>query len=140
MEDIIQLLHRGDYSCVISNQNEVRTFLQRGVTDLYYLLSNDAAFLKGAYVADKIVGKAAAALMISGSVKKLYTDVISSPALDLLRNTDIEISYRKKVPFIINRDQTDWCPLEKLCYREGSVTAILPLITNFINENRKKTE
>jgi iron complex outermembrane receptor protein len=140
MEDIIHTLHQGGFACVINNQDKTRTFTQRGVADLYHLLNNDAVFLKGAFVADKIVGKAAAALMILGGIKKLYTNIISSPALDLLRNTNIEFLYNKEVPFIVNRDQTDWCPMEKLCYQESSVTAILPLITKFITANRKKTE
>jgi len=134
MEDIIQILQTGDYACVISNQNEVRTFSQRGVADLYYLLNNDSKFLKGASVADKVVGKAAAALMISGGVKKLYTNTISSLALDILKDADIEVSYKNQVPFIVNRDQSDWCPMEKLCSQQDSVDKILPLITNFIDK------
>lgn len=69
MENIIQILHQGGYSCVIENK-EICTFTQRGVADLHNLLSNDAPFLKGAYVAYKIVGKAAAALMALGEIKK----------------------------------------------------------------------
>jgi iron complex outermembrane receptor protein len=134
MEDIIHILQTGNYACVINNQNEVRTFSQRGVADLHNLLYHDSAFLNGSYVADKMVGKAAAALMILGGVKKLYTNIISSPALKLFSNTDIEVSYKEQVPFIVNRDQSDWCPLEKLCYQQDSVETILPLITNFINK------
>ena len=65
LEDIIRLLHEGKHSLVVSN-GEVRTFDRRGVADLYALLQEDSDFLKGASVADKVVGKAAAALMIFG--------------------------------------------------------------------------
>lgn len=136
MGNILQVLQAGNYSCVISNRNEVRTFLQPGVADLHYLLYHDSAFLNGAYVADKIVGKAAAALMISGGIKKLYTNIISSPALKLLGSTDIKVSYKNQVPFIVNRNQSDWCPLERLCYGQDSVDIILPLITTFIGQVR----
>ena len=108
------------------------------MADLHYLLYHDSAFLNGAYVADKIVGKAAAALMISGGVKKLYTNIISSLALDLLNDTDMEVSYKNQVPFIVNRDQSDWCPLEKMCCHQDAVETILPLITTFINKTQKK--
>lgn len=35
MESIIDILHKGGYSCVMKNREEVRTFTQRGVADLY---------------------------------------------------------------------------------------------------------
>lgn len=36
---------------------EVRTFTQRGVADLYDLYQADSAFMKGAAIADKVIGK-----------------------------------------------------------------------------------
>jgi len=136
MDDIIEILKKEDYSCVIKNHDEIRTFSQRGVIDLYGLLTNHKTFLKGAYVADKIVGKASAALMIAGDVKSIYTNVISTLALNLLKGRDIEVTYEKEVPVIINHDKTDWCPMEKLCYRENSIDNILKLIKDFLtNQN-----
>lgn len=64
MEELINLLHSGGYSCVIANGDNIRTFTQRGVADLYDLLTQEPDFLKGASIADKVVGKGAAALMI----------------------------------------------------------------------------
>ena len=55
-------------------------FTQRGVADLYDLLTQEPDFLKGALIADKVVGKGAAALMILGGIKELHTDIISSKA------------------------------------------------------------
>lgn len=139
MENIIHLLHQGNYSCVILNK-EIRTFTKRGVADLYELLNNDATFLEGAFIADKVVGKAAAALMVLGEIKKVYSDIISLSALTLLRNAKIEVSYEQMVPFILNRDQTDWCPLEKSCYTAKSAEDILPIIERFINVEKVRTQ
>lgn len=136
MEEIIKLLHEGNYSCVIKNNGGIRTFTQRGVADLYALLKNEPDFLGGACIADKVIGKAAATLMILGGVKEIYTDVISSPALGLLRNAGVKIDFKKEVPHIINRDGTDWCPMEKMCYQEKSAEEILPLIEGFIARMR----
>ena len=63
MDKLIKLLHEGNYSCVIKNK-EISTFTQRGITDLYDLLNTDPAFLRGAQIADKVIGKAAAVLMV----------------------------------------------------------------------------
>lgn len=65
MEELIDLLHSGGYSCVIANKGKVRTFTQRGVADLYDLLTQEPEFLKGAMIADKVVGKGAAASKVS---------------------------------------------------------------------------
>ena len=56
MESIIDILHKGGYSCVMKNREEVRTFTQRGVADLYDLYQADSAFMKGAAIADKVHG------------------------------------------------------------------------------------
>ncbi|MBK5722793.1 DUF1893 domain-containing protein [Dysgonomonas sp. Marseille-P4677] len=138
MKEIVELLHQGGYSCVISNK-EIRTFTQRGIADLYQLLNNDTAFLAGASIADKVVGKAAAALMILGKVKELYTDIISEPALALLNESDIKVDFGKVVPFIENRDKTDWCPIEKMCYQEKTSETIFPLIKEFITKMQQRS-
>ena len=75
----------------------------------------DSDFLKGASVADKVVGKAAAALMILGEVGELHADVVSRPALDLFADSGVRVSYGTAVPHIINRTKTGWCPLETCC-------------------------
>lgn len=136
MRELIRLLHEKQCSCVIAN-GEVRVFMQRGVADLYELLDREPGFLKGAFVADKVVGKAAAALMILGGVKELYADVISLPALTLLRDSAVKADSAEVVPYIKNRDQSGWCPLETICYKEGSATDILPLVREFIEAKKK---
>lgn len=70
MEKIIDLLHSGGYSCVIGNGTEIRTFTQRGVADLYDLFRQDPSFMKGAGIADKVIGKAAAGLMVLGGIRQ----------------------------------------------------------------------
>lgn len=138
MDTLTRMLHEGGYSCVIAHATEIRTFAQRGVADLYDLLHHDAPFLEEALVADKVVGKAAAALMISGRIKRLHTDVISKPALSLLQEAGIEVQAGRIVPFIENRTRTDWCPLEKICYPLRPVNEILRAIEEFIRANRNR--
>ena len=76
MEELINLLHSGGYSCVIANGDNIRTFTQRGVADLYDLLTQEPDFLKGASIADKVVGKGAAALMILVSGNFIQTSSV----------------------------------------------------------------
>ena len=138
MEKIIDLLHSGGYSCVIRNGTEIRTFTQRGVADLYDLFRQDPSFMKGAGIADKVIGKAAAGLMVLGGIRQVYADVISQPALALLHNANIEVSYVRLVPFIENRDKSGWCPLETACYGIESIQEIFRIIENFLSKIRMK--
>lgn len=138
MEELINLLHSGGYSCVIANKGKIRTFTQRGVTDLYDLLTQEPEFLKGALIADKVVGKGAAALMILGGIKELYTDVVSSNAINLFQTSDVKVGFSQEVPFIWNRDHTGWCPVETMCSEQKSAEAILPLIRDFLEKIRSR--
>lgn len=129
--DIVKILHDGGHSLVAAN-GEVRTFDGRGVSDLFRLLTEDPGFLHGAEVADKVVGKGAAALMILGGIDSIYTDVISEPALELLSKSQVKVSYGKKVDNIINRRGDGICPVETLCLPCDTARECFPLIDKFI--------
>ena len=88
MNELIEKLHEEGCSCVVSN-HEVRTYTHRGVDDLFRLLTQEPSFLHGAEVADRVVGKAVAALLVKGGVKNVYADLISLSALTLLRDAGI---------------------------------------------------
>lgn len=135
MEDLIRLLYSGHHSLVVAKE-EVRTFDGRGISDLYVLLTNESGFLQGASVADKVVGKGAAALMVLGGVQEVYAGVISMPALDLLHKSGIAVRFGQEVPNIINRAGDGICPVEQLCRNCETAAECLPLITEFITKNQ----
>ena len=132
MKALIELLHSKGCSCVIRNAEQERCYYQRGIKDLYTLYTTDLEFLHGASVADKVVGRAAAALMILGGVKRLYTDTISELALEILSTSQIEVTYAQVVPHIINRTKTGLCPLESLTKGIVSLDQILKAIEEFV--------
>ncbi|MBP3356991.1 MAG: DUF1893 domain-containing protein [Rikenellaceae bacterium] len=136
MERIIGLLHEGGYSCVVRNGERIRTFGRRGVADLHELLHREPELLEGASVADKVVGKAAAALMAAGGVRELYADTVSEGALELLRRAGIEVSFGRRVPHIVNRTRTDICPLERRCLAAREVAECLSAIDEFVAAGR----
>lgn len=136
--EIIDRLHTGQYSCIVCNGNEIRYFSEKGVKDLYRLLREEPEFLSGAFVADKVIGKAAAALMILAGVKKVFAHVVSLPGFKLLEQAHIPVEYTKIVPHIINRTQTAWCPLEKKCAPASTPQACLVQIEDFITMLKNK--
>ena len=138
MTSLVNLLHKENYSCVIFGLNETRTFSRRGVIDLYDLLLNDRTFLKRGLVADKVVGKAAASLMILGEIRELHADVISTPALSLLRNASVKVSFGCQVPYIKNRNQDGWCPLESACFKSVSAISSFRIVQDFMQKKNVK--
>ena len=133
-EELITQLHALQCSCIIRNNGTTRTFHERGVKDLHRLLMQEPEILSGASLADKVVGKGAAALMIAGEVAWVYADVISQAAMELFEQSRVEVQYAEIVPNIINRAGTDICPVEKLCRDCQTAAECLPLIDKFIKE------
>lgn len=140
LEELIEILHAGNYSCVIEHQNERRTFTQRGVADLYDLYQTCPEFLANARVADKVIGKGAAALLVLGKAATVYADVISTPAREILQEAGIELHFRQEVPHIENRTQTGWCPLETACLDLKNVREMFPVIQAFITRIRNSRQ
>ena len=133
-QELITQLHALQCSCIIHNNGATRTFHERGVKDLHRLLTQEPEILRGASLADKVVGKGAAALMIAGGVKWVYADVISEAAMVLFEQSRVEVQYKQIVPNIINRAGTDICPVEKLCQECKTAEECLPLIDKFIKD------
>ena len=131
-EQLIELLHTSQSSCVITNKQSTLTFHERGVKDLHRLLGDESHPLNGAFIADKVVGKGAAALMIAGGARWIYAKIISEAALELFSTSQVEVEYNEKVPNIINRSGTDICPIEKLCLRCTNIEECLIAINNFL--------
>lgn len=132
MEELKDILREGNYSCVIRKGTEIRKYSQRGIKDLWTLFHEEPSFLQGSSVADKVVGKGAAALIALSGVSKLFAGVISQPAVELLSSYPIELSFNQKVPNIINRAQSGGCPLESLCREALTAEECIPLIKGFL--------
>ena len=132
MEELIDILHRGGLTLVIrSEDGTVHRFTQRGVKDLMALVTTQPEVLHGALVADKAVGKAAAACMVAGGVKHVHADVMSEGALSLLNAHGVMAEYGQLVHHIINRDGTGWCPMEQLSRDVDDPAVIILKIREF---------
>ena len=137
MKDLIRILREGNHSLVVF-KNEITTYEGRGVSDLFRLLHQQPEALEGASIADKIVGKGAAALIALGKVKAVYADIISEPALKLLKQEGIRATYGKLVPHIINRAGTGMCPVETRCLPCNTPAECLVEIKKFLEEMKEK--
>ena len=116
----------------------MRIFRELGVADLFRLQHEEPQLLRGAFIADKVVGKGAAALMVLGGVEGLFADVVSRPALELLAGAGIAVEYTVVVPNIVNRAGTGTCPVEQRCAGAASAAECLPLIEGFMQKMKER--
>lgn len=130
----VEILHRSGCSLVVIDRHGTsHTYRSRGVADLYGLITSGSGVLAGADVADKVVGKGAAALMVLGCIRSLHADVISRPALAMLSEASIKVDYTTLVDGIINRAGTGPCPVETLCLPLSRPEDCLNAISGFLN-------
>ena len=111
LEQAKTLLIEQQLTCVVLCETRTYTSTQRGIAPLMQWLK-EGVDMQGAYVADKVVGKAAAYLYVLLGVREVYAAVISRPALDVLQRYNIGIVYDMLVPAIRNRTDTGFCPME----------------------------
>ena len=112
-EDMLARLNEQHISLIVRNAGLTTEYHQHGVSDLLQLLENEPQRLQGAVVADKMIGKAAAALMAVGGVKQVYTNIISKPAREMLEKAGITVSAKEEIPMILNRDRSGQCPMDQ---------------------------
>ena len=94
----------------IVNSAGVLTFSDHGVRTL---LSLERGSLLGAFVADKVVGKAAALLIVRGGALEVYAELVSEPALEVFKKHRVLCVHGSVVPNIRNRTDTGICPMEE---------------------------
>lgn len=113
IEQLKQVLKKDDVVCAIYNGKEVLTSNLKGVRPWIKWLRERPEDLVDAIVVDKVVGKAAAMLMVVAKVKKLYTPIISEQALEYLDTQTIDFTYDTTVPYISNVSKNGLCPMEE---------------------------
>lgn len=107
-------LDSDDFTCVISDSKDIIfTSKKRGVAPLIEFI-NSFRDQDNYYLADKVIGKAAALLCIKANIKYINTIVISKPAKSILQQYGITFEFETEVAAISNRDNTGLCPMEGL--------------------------
>ena len=70
--------------------------------------------MRGAVVFDKIVGRAAAILLVYAKVKEVWTSTASRSGKAYLAKNKVKIDYKNLASCIKNRKGNDLCPMEKM--------------------------
>jgi hypothetical protein len=87
---------------------------QQGLRPLAEAVSQFKGKLQGCTLHDKVVGLAAARLIIySGMISEVITPLMSMQAKALLEETGMPLKAEAVVKNIMNKDRSDVCPMEK---------------------------
>ena len=106
-------LYEKQASLVVMFENgTIKEFYNSRVKDIVSILRENKDALKGAIVADKVIGKVAGSLLTVAGVKEIYANTISKFAIPVLEKNKVEYEYKNKVEYIINNDKTGMCPME----------------------------
>jgi len=134
----LDLLERDNLKLVaVKNQKVIFSSRHRSVRGLVEALHEKPAQMKGAYIADRIVGSAAALLFIHGEISGLYTPVISIRAKSLLEENGIITHYKNILDYIKNRAGDGMCPLEYRCRNISEPQLAFSIISSIIKGGEK---
>lgn len=108
----IELLHGGAFTCVLCGGDRVLTDTRRGIVPLLERMEAGED-LRGFCVADRIIGRAAAMLLLLGGVRAAHGDVMSAGAKAMLEANGVAVSFGTLTEGIINRRGDGPCPMEQ---------------------------
>lgn len=111
IEALIAAMEAEDAACVISKDTKTWVLHEKGIRPLLQYLEEYGTFQE-CRIVDRVIGKAAAYLMIYGGAKEVYTNVLSEPAAEVFQQAEIPYSCRELVPYIVNRTKDGRCPME----------------------------
>ena len=129
-DEMLKTLNDNKLSLLVRNHGVTTQHGQRGVQDLLELIQNEPNRLKGAVCADKIIGKAAAALMVVGGVKEVRTNIICEEGKELLEQNGIKIVADEVVPMILNRDCSGQCPIDSKMNEAQTASECVEILKN----------
>ena len=110
----VRRLNKTDATFVAVRNGRIMDSHDRGIAPIMALVLADTNALRGACVADKVIGKAAALLLVRAGVERLFANTISEHAMSLLSEYHLTFEFGQSVPYIMNRAGDGMCPMQSL--------------------------
>lgn len=118
LDQVKKLLQDSKTFVAMFPDGTIYTSEKKGIAPVIEKMHSDYNFFKGALVADRVIGKATAMLLISSGAAAIYGELFSQHAFAVFEehkktSPDFYFETGEVVPYIINRQKTDMCPMEK---------------------------
>jgi hypothetical protein len=124
-----------DYALVIAKNGELLfTSREAGIRPIYQAVRELGESLRGASVADKVIGKAAALFCKLVRVRSVYALLISEIAIETLQAAGIELEFGRSCPHILNRSRDGMCPIETLALDVDDGFVLLERVGKFLGD------
>lgn len=101
-----------DTTCVLVKEDKIILSKDKGIAPILKFI-NAGENLENFSLADRIVGKAVAMLVVYSKIREVYAEVLSEKGEEVLKKHNIKYSYKTLTENIINRKGDDICPMEK---------------------------
>lgn len=122
-------------TCALTLGNVIFKSKDKSVRPLLDWMNSGNNYM-GYMLADKIVGKAAAFIMIAMGIREIYAQVISEPAKALLEKEHVVVNADLVVPEILDKDKAEKDPLERAVESyENAAEALMPIELALIRLN-----
>lgn len=112
LQRAVSLLHREGYTCVLCDRDRVLTDRESGILPLL-TRCEEGESCRDMSVADRIIGKAAAMLLVQMQVREVCGDIMSTEAQEYLQAHGVGVSCETLVPSILDRSGKHPCPMEQ---------------------------
>lgn len=133
LETAKKILFEKNYSLVVVKNGEVIfTSREKGIKPLLSAVLEKEETIEEGSLADKVIGKAAAMLCIRAGFKSVFADIMSESAVEVFKKSDIKYEYNTKAQYILNRDKSDMCPVEKIAQSQEDTAKLIEDIKKFL--------
>ena len=140
MTDLEQAKHvreRDALAFVLVRDGEVLgSGANNGVGELLTAVDRLGPAARGASLADKVVGKAAAVIAVQAGIRAIDTVLASAAAVDVCARHGIPLHAATTVPLILNRRGDGPCPLEQLTLPCPDPTDSVARLREFLTARR----
>ena len=139
VEDAKKLIRENRAECIVVRNGNIAALERgRGVSPLLKIYDTRPDVMKGAVVVDKVIGRAAAFVIIKGKASAVYGKITSEDAVKLLSEHKIPVTYDLLVPRILNQKRNGLCPLEDSVKGIDDADAALESMRKRISELRRR--
>lgn len=134
-----KILKKKDLSLVIVKQGKpLFESSSSGIKGLLRAIEELRDSLRDSSVADKVVGRAAALLLIYSHVKEVYAATLSNEGLRVLSQYDVPVEHEGLVSMILDREGKNICPFEEFSLTINSIDETYEKLKAFTENLRRK--
>ncbi len=137
--ELAQKIFESDaYAFVLVHHGQVlATGTRDGIGELLDAVAQHDKALRGASLADKVVGKAVAMVAAYAGIADVYTPLGSDAAAAVLRAHNIPFIAARTVPLIQNKRNDGACPMERLTMPLTEPHEAVAALQNFVAQKRQ---